>query len=60
MNKELIRLKKLLLEANAPSREDEFAKALRVVFQSIGEDKSPEAMYDGMSVENACKIIGWN
>lgn len=60
MNKELVRLKKLLLEANAPTREEELAKALRVVFQSIGEDESPEAIYEGMSVEDAYKILGWN
>lgn len=60
MNKELVRLKKLLLEANTPTREEELAKALRVVFQSIGEDESPEAIYEGMSVEDAYKILGWN
>lgn len=60
MNKELVRLKRLLLEANAPTREEELAKALRVVFQSIGEDESPEAIYEGMSVEDAYKILGWN
>lgn len=59
MNKELVRLKKLLLEANAPTREEELAKALRVVFKSIGEDESLEAIYDGMSVKDAYKIIGW-
>lgn len=59
MNKELLRLKKMLLQANAPTREEQLVKALRVVFQSIGEDESPNAIYDGMSVEEAYKIIGW-
>ena len=33
--KELRKLKKLLLEANTPTKEEEVAKALRVIFQSI-------------------------
>lgn len=32
MNKELIRLKKLLLQANTPNKEQQIAEALRVVF----------------------------
>lgn len=59
MNRELLKMKKLLLQANTPSREKEVAKALRVVFKSIGEDESLEAIYDGMSVKDAYKIIGW-
>ena len=57
--KELRKLKKALLQANAPSREEELAKALRVIFKSIGEDESPDAIYDDMSVEEAYKILGW-
>ena len=60
MNKELLKLKKLLLKANTPTREEEVAKALRVIFHSIGEDESPEAIYEGMSIEEAYKILGWN
>lgn len=60
MNKELLKLKKLLLQANTPTREEEVAKALRVIFHSIGEDESPEAIYEGMSIEEAYKILGWN
>ena len=60
MNKELLKLKKLLLQANTPTREDEVAKALRVIFQSIGEDESSEAIYEGMRLEEAYKILGWN
>lgn len=60
MNRELLKLKKILLGANTPTREEEVAKALRVVFKSIGEDETPEAIYDGMSVGEAYKIIGWN
>ena len=58
--KELRKLKKLLLQANTPSKEESIAKALRVIFHSIGEDESPEAMYEGMSIEEAYKILGWN
>lgn len=54
--KELRKLKKLLLEANTPTKEEEIAKALRVIFQNIGEDETPE----GMSLEEAYKILGWN
>ena len=46
--KELRKLKKLLLQANTPSKEESIAKALRVIFHSIGEDESPEAIYEGM------------
>ena len=60
MNKELLKLKKLLLQANTPTREEEVAKALRVIFHRIGEDESPEAIYEGMSIEEAYKILGWN
>ena len=58
--KELRKLKKLLLQGSLPSREDEVAKALRVIFHSIGEDESPEAIYEGMKLEEAYKILGWN
>ena len=54
--KELRKLKKLLLEANTPTKEEESAKALRVIFQNIGEDETPE----GISLEEAYKILGWN
>ena len=54
--KELKKLKKLLLEANTPTKEEEIAKALRVIFQNIGEDETPE----GLSLEEAYKILGWN
>ena len=54
--KEFKKLKKLLLEANTPTKEEEIAKALRVIFQNIGEDETPE----GISLEEAYKILGWN
>ena len=54
--KELRKLKKLLLEANTPTKEEEIAKALRVIFQNIGEGETPE----GISLEEAYKILGWN
>ena len=54
--KELKKLKKLLWEANTPTKEEEIAKALRVIFQNIGEDETPE----GISLEEAYKILGWN
>lgn len=60
MNRELLKLKKLLLEANTPNREKEVAKALRIAFKSIAEDEFTEVIYEGMSVEEAYKIIGWN
>lgn len=59
MNKELLKLKKLLLQGSLPSREEKIAKALRVIFHSIGEDESPEAIYEGMKLEEAYKILGW-
>lgn len=49
--KELRKLKKLLLQGSLPSREDEVAKALRVIFQSSNDE--------GISEEEAYKIIGW-
>ena len=58
--KELRKLKKLLLEANTPTKEEEVAKALRVIVHTIGEDESPEAIYEGMKLEEAYKILGWN
>ena len=57
--KELRKLKKLLLEANTPTKEEEVAKALRVIFHTIGEDESPETIYEGMKLEEAYKILGW-
>ena len=39
---------------------ESIAKALRVIFHSIGEDESPEAIYEGMKLEEAYKILGWN
>ena len=59
MNKELKKMKALLLKSNAPTKEEQLAKALRVAFKSIGEDETPGAIYEGMSVEEAYKIIGW-
>ena len=59
MNRELLKLKKILLQANTPTKEEELAKALRVIFHSIGEDESPEAIYEGMKLEEAYKILGW-
>lgn len=49
--KELRKLKKLLLEANTPTKEEEVAKALRVIFQASNDE--------GISEEEAYKIIGW-
>ena len=57
--KELRKLKRALLQANTTTREEEVAKALKVIFQSIGEDESPEAIYEGMKLEEAYKILGW-
>ena len=51
MNKELLKLKKLLLQANTPTKEEEHAKALRVIFQASNDE--------GISEEEAYKIIGW-
>ena len=51
MNKELLKLKKLLLQGSLPSREEKIAKALRVIFQSSNDE--------GISEEEAYKIIGW-
>ena len=57
--KELRKLKRALLEANTPTKEEKVAKALRVIFHSIGEDESPDAIYEGMKLEEAYKILGW-
>ena len=50
--KELRKLKKLLLQANTPTREEEVAKALRVIFQDVDTG-------EGISLDEAYKIIGW-
>ena len=51
MNRELLKLKKILLQANTPTKEEELAKALRVIFQASNDE--------GISEEEAYKIIGW-
>ena len=58
MNSKLLKLKKILLEANTPSREKQIAKALRVAFASYGENSLEEV--EGMTVKEAYKLIGWD
>ena len=57
MNKELIRLKKLLLQANTPNKEQQVAEALRVVFESVGNNDV--VGNNGMTLEQALKILNW-
>ena len=59
MNKELIRLKKLLLQANTPNKEQQIAEALRVVFESVGNNDVDVVGTNGMTLEQALKILNW-
>lgn len=59
MNKELIRLKKLLLQANTPNKEQQVAEALRVVFESVGNNDVDVVGNNGMTLEQALKILNW-
>lgn len=59
MNKELIRLKKLLLQANTPNKEQQIAEALRVVFESVGNNDVDVVGNNGMTLEQALKILNW-
>lgn len=59
MNKELIRLKKLLLQANTPNKEQQIAEALRVVFESVGNNDVDVVCTNGMTLEQALKILNW-
>lgn len=43
MNRELKKLKKILLKANEPTREIELARALRVIFSNSNEMTEAEA-----------------
>ena len=57
--KEFNRLKKILIEANTPTNEEIFARALKVAFKSIEEDASFKTVYDGITIKEAYEIIGW-
>lgn len=59
MNKELVRLKKLLLQANTPNKEQQVAEALRVVFESVGNNDVDVVGNNGMTLEQALKILNW-
>lgn len=59
MNKELIRLKKLLLQANTPNKEQQIAEALRVVFESVGNNDVDVVGNNGITLEQALKILNW-
>ena len=59
MNKELIRLKKLLLQANTPNKEQQIAEALKVVFESVGNNDVDVVGTNGMTLEQALKILNW-
>ena len=52
MNRELLNLKKLLIRSSYPSREEKVAKALRVLFKSVGDNTS-----EGMTKEEAYEIL---
>jgi len=51
MNTTLKKLKKILVKATTPTREDQIGKALRVIFHSMDE---------GITDGEALKILGWN
>ena len=59
MNKELRRLKKLLWQANTPNKEQQIAEALRVVFKSVGNNDVDVVGNNGMTLEQALKILNW-
>lgn len=50
LNKELLKLKKELVKMSTPSREEQVAKALRVVFSGLDE---------GITEKEAFDILGW-
>ena len=51
MNTTLKKLKKILIKATTPSREEQIGKALRVIFHGMDE---------GLTDEEAFKILDWN
>ena len=51
MNKELLKLKKFLVKANTPTREQQVCKALQTIFHD---------MEVGLTEKQAFDILGWN
>lgn len=51
MNKELLKMKKILSDIVTPSREEELSKALRTIFHDIDE---------GITEQEAFQILGWD
>ena len=51
MNKELLKLKKFLVKANTPTREQQVCKALQTIFHD---------MQVGLTEKEAFDILGWN
>ena len=51
MNRELLKLKKVLTKINTPTREQQVCKALQTIFQD---------MEVGLTDKEAFNILGWN
>ena len=51
MNRELLRLKRVLTKMNTPTREQQVCKALQTIFQD---------MEVGLTDKEAFNILGWN
>ena len=51
MNKELLKLKKFLVKANTPTREQQVCKALQTIFHD---------MEVGLTEKEAFQVLGWN
>ena len=51
MNRELLRLKRVLTKINTPTREQQVCKALQTIFQD---------MEVGLTDKEAFNILGWN
>ena len=51
MNRELLKLKKVLTKINTPTREQQVCKALQTIFQD---------MQVGLTDKEAFQVLGWN
>ena len=51
MNRELLRLKRVLTKINTPTREQQVCKALQTIFQD---------MQVGLTDKEAFQVLGWN
>ena len=47
------------MQANTPNKEQQIAEALRVVFESVGNNDVDVVGTNGMTLEQALKILNW-